>query len=137
MTTIQMPESNADNVALNLVYDAIVDDTQKPGDAIAELLEKMAGMAREIGRVNRFTNAEWRNMVAEFGTESDIKSVVDGHLEAAGDMWAQEWMLCNMAKHLHDQLERNCLDFPFAEKIESIKYERSGKVESWTQRNEQ
>lgn len=140
MTTVQLPESNADNVAVNLVFDAIIKDVHKPGDAIADLLEKMAAMAREIGAESRVTNADRHSVVDEMkkdGIEqSEMLEMTRRHLTAGGDIWAREWMLCNMAKHLHHRLEVSCTEFPLAAAIETVEYESDGSVKCWHQRPE-
>jgi hypothetical protein len=133
----QLPESNADIVAVNLVFNAIVNDVHNPGHAIAALLEKMAGFAREIGNVNTFANADWKKMVAEMDlSQPEAKAVMAGHLEAAGDIWAHQWLLCNMAKHLHHQLKKRCDEWPFAAGMKSVEYADDGSVISWTSREQ-
>jgi hypothetical protein len=47
--TAQLPDSNADAVALNLTYNAIVDEIYAPGESLARLFERMAAMSRDIG----------------------------------------------------------------------------------------
>ena len=42
------PESNAGMLALNMVYEAIVDEVSTPGDGLAGLFAKMTSIANEI-----------------------------------------------------------------------------------------
>lgn len=64
LTTDRLPESNADAVALNLVHNAIVDDINTPGEPIAELLESMVAIARNIGGDRRSATADWQDALS-------------------------------------------------------------------------
>ena len=123
--TDQLPESNADIVALNLVDHAIVDDIIDPGEALAKLFDRMAEMARDIGGDHRVANADWQELFKTMD-RSDIEPVVDRQAQAMGDTWSKRWMLCMMAKRLHKELEAQCLDHPASSKIERVTYARDG-----------
>ncbi len=129
----QLPESNAEIVAFNIVDHAVVDDLNTPGEAIALLLEKMAAISRDIGGDFRAGNADWRQMVDK-GDDAEIKPTVDRIALAIGDTWAKRWILCMMTKHLSEALENSCLDSPASTVIESISYGQDGSIQSWTQR---
>ena len=111
-TSSQIPESNADIVALNLVYHAIIDDINDPGKAIAVLLESMARISRNIGGDERAANADWRAVVSDSSSVelSEVRPLVNRQELAIGDTWAQRWMLMHMAKHLFEELERVCME---------------------------
>ena len=69
------PESNVDIVAPNLVMNAVIDDVLKPGDALAELFDQMATMARNIGGDHRVAMADWQELLDNF-SDSEVKSVL-------------------------------------------------------------
>jgi hypothetical protein len=131
MITIHALESNCDNVALNLVYAAIVDAVDKPGHAIAELLERMAKMAREIGEANRAAATDFLGSGIE---PSELETMMQRQVLTAGETWALNWMLAHMSKHLCEELEMRCENDPYAAHIESIEYETDGSVKRWSER---
>lgn len=128
-----LPESNGDNVALNLVVHAIVDEINTPGEALAGLLDRMAAMSRDIGGDFRVATADWHEML-KIGDEIEIKPVVDRQAQAMGDSWAKRWLLCLMFKRLYEDLEHCCLNHPAATKLERVTYAEDGTLESWSLR---
>lgn len=141
-TSAQTPESNADIVAYKLVYRAVVDDINDPGNAIALLFESMAAISRDIGGDQRAAIADWNSVVPDLhGVEfsemqpvelPQVPPLVNRQALAMAEAWAKRWMLMHMAKHLCEELERVCMESPAASAIESIEYDESGrKVESW------
>jgi len=134
---IEPPSSNVDHVAMNVVENAFVDSVYNPGEAIALLLEKMAAMARDIGGAHRACVTDWNSVLPSLrvADEAELEPMVKRQVLTEGDTWAQEWMLCQMAKHLYERFEYRCLcETPFAEHIESVEYEDDGRVRQWKQR---
>ena len=125
-----VPESNVDIVALNLVMNAVVDDVMKPGDALAELFDRMATMARNIGGDHRIAMADWQELLDNF-SDSEVESVMRRQEFAFCEAWAQRWLLCQMVKFIHSNLENDCLKSSAASAIESVIYNNDGTVESW------
>src|SRR5262245_50944817 len=121
----QLPESNADLVALNLANHAIVDDVLKPGDAIAELLDRMATIARDIAGDHRYTSADWFGVVDNLNEvpRTEIHEMMDRHGMAMTEVWAKQWMLSRIAKHLHEELDRVCHECPPPAFIASVEYD--------------
>lgn len=132
----KMPDSNADIVALNLVYHAIVDDLNDPGNAVAALLESMAKISRNIGGDQHATDTDWQSGTCDLTSVelSELGLLVNRQELTMGGIWAQRWMLMHMAKHLCEELERVCMESPTASAIESITYNDSGAVEAWKER---
>ena len=131
----RLPESNADLVALNIVDNAIVDDFNSPGEALARLFEQMAAMSRDISGDYRVATADWEKLI-ESMDQSEIGPTIGRQEQAFGDTWAKRWMLCVMAKTLHKQLEYRCLDHPAASKIQRVIYAEDGSLESWSLRRD-
>ena len=131
-----LPQSNADIVALNLVYDAFIDEINTPGQSLAQLLEQMASLSRDIGGDFHAGGADWEQMLEQpqDAIESEFEPTVGRQALTIGDIWAKRWMLCMMAKHIHAKLEEECLDHPAASKIEVIAYGEDGSVDSWSTR---
>jgi hypothetical protein len=138
MSIIHAPESNVENVALNLVYDAIVDDVNNTGEAVGALLDRMARIAREIGHAYRASNIDWNEEMSEYVGEDMVPGQFEQLIHrvglTTGEAWAQYWMLTHLARNLCKQLEMICDNDPFAAHIESIEYEADGSVKSWSQR---
>lgn len=130
------PDSNADNVALNLVMNAIVGEINTPGESLAGLLDRMAAISRNVGGDFRGAGSDWKEAVSGIGTinETEIKNLVNRQELAMGDTWAQQWMLMQLAKRLYEELEMRCLESPAAVAIESIEYDNDGSVLRWTMR---
>src|SRR5438477_8570190 len=108
----KLPDSNADIIALNLVHDAIVDEINKPGEALALLFSRMASISRDIGGDFRADRADWQDVLDNLPDidESEFKSIAGSQSLLIGNSWAKNWMLCLIAKHLHALLEEQCLD---------------------------
>lgn len=128
-----LPESNADQVALNLVVNAIVDEVTTPGASLAKLFDWMAAMARDIGGDFRAATADWQGALDNWD-ESEATPLANRQGQAMGDTWAKRWLLCEMVKRLHEDLERTCLEHPAASKIERVTYGDDGTLESWSLR---
>jgi len=129
--TDPLPKSNADQVALNLVVNAMVDEVSRPGEALAELFDRMATMARDIGGDARAATADWQGALDNWD-DSEAKPLMARQDQAIGDTWAKRWMLCEMVKRLHENLEHDCLEHVAASKIERVTYSDDGRLESWT-----
>ena len=97
----------------------------------------MATISRNIGGDHRAATSDWQDATADLAanSEADIKDLVNRQELAIGDTWAQRWMLTHMAKHLFQELERQCLDSPAATAIANVTYSDDGTVESWAQRD--
>ena len=130
------PDSNADNVALNLVINAIVDEINTPGESLARLFDRMSAISRNVGGDFRVAGSDWNDAVSYIGAvdETEIKNLVNRQELAMGDTWAQHWMLMQLAKHLYEELEMRCLNSPAATAIERIEYDHDGSVLRWTTR---
>jgi hypothetical protein len=133
--TDRLPESNADQVALNLVVTAIVDEVTTPGESVAKLFDRMAAMSRDIGGDFRAATADWQGVLDNWD-ESEAKPLVNRQAQAMGDTWAKCWLLCQMVKRLHEDLERSCHEHPAASKIERVTYGHNGTLESWALRRD-
>jgi hypothetical protein len=129
--TEQFPESNADQVALNLVINAMVDEVTKPGESLAQLFDRMAAMARDIGGDSRAATSDWQGALDNWD-DSEAKPLMARQDQAIGDTFAKRWMLCEMVKRLHENLEEDCLEHVAASKIERITYADDGTLESWS-----
>jgi len=131
-----VPTTNADIVSANLVLNAIVGDINDPGKSLAELLETMATMSRNIGGDHRAASSDWNDAIPTIvnKTDKEIQELVSRQELAIGETWAQRWMLMHLAKHLQDELERQCIESPAATAIESIVYTDDGRVETWSLR---
>jgi len=131
----QLPESNVDNVALNLTYNAIVAEVASPGESLAQLFERMAAMSRDIAGEYRVANADWQALLDSWDS-SEVEPVVNRQAQALGDTWAKRWMLCKMVERLYGDLERSCLEHPAASKIARVTYAKDGTLESWSLRRD-
>jgi len=131
-TPVQIPDSNVDIVAFNLVNGAIIDDVNNPGTAIASLLEAMAGMCRNMGAEIQSANKDWQDSMLDV---AEARNAVDRQGLTLGNTWALSWLVTHMAKRLYHELERTCMESPVASAIESITYSNSGDVETWKTRS--
>lgn len=136
-TPCRIPDSNADIVAFNLVCGAIVDNVTNPGTAIARLLEIMAAMSRNVGGDVHAANTDWHGSLSELadGRNPDFAPIVNRQELTIGEIWAQQWMLAHIAKHLYLELERTCMESPAAPAIQSVMYSNAGTVETWKKRS--
>ncbi|MEX2140887.1 MAG: hypothetical protein WD894_16605 [Pirellulales bacterium] len=132
----QLPRSNADTVAFQLVSDAVIDDVLSPGAGLARLLDKMAVLSREVAGEHGAAKVDWQELVTRLNKadDSEIKSTVGRQELTFGNMWSTNWMLSKLAKHLYEEIERLCLDSPASSAIESIEYADDGTVRSWSLR---
>lgn len=130
------PDSNAENVALNLVINAIVGEINTPGESLARLFDRMSAISRNVGGDVRAVGIDWKEAVSDIGSinETEIKNLVNRQEFAIGDTWAQTWMLMQLARHLYEELKMRCLESPAATAIERIEYGDDGSVLRWTMR---
>ena len=133
-TPAKTPESNASNVAFNLVSHAMVDEHISPGEALAQLFEKMANITRNVAGDQRVASSDWNEGFVGLKAKSDEElSELFGRQELAiGETWAQQWLLTHIAKVFYEEMERLCLASPVATAMKSVVYDASGKVESWS-----
>lgn len=136
-TPCRIPDSNADIVAFNLVCDAVVDNIIDPGTAVAGLLEIMAAMSRNVGGDINAAKSDWHDSMSELAQarNPDFGPIVNRQELTIAEIWAQRWMLANIAKHLYLELERTCMESPAAAAIQSVTYSNSGAVETWKKRS--
>ena len=127
------PNSNADNVALNLVMNAIVGEINTPGQSLAELFDRMSAISRNIGGDYRAASTDWKDFVSDIGesNKTEIKDVVNRQERTIAETWAQQWMLMQLAKRLYQELEMRCIESPAATAIEKIVYDDEGRVLQW------
>jgi hypothetical protein len=130
----QIPKSNADVIALNVVDHAIVDEINRPGEALAGLFLKMAAMAHDIGAEHSAAASDWHEVLANVENHdvSDLSNLVDRQALTLGDTWSKRWMLAFLAKHIYRALERACIQSPAAPAIARVEYENDGSLRSWT-----
>ena len=132
---MSVPESNIDIVAFNIANHAVVDELNRPGNALVELFSQMSHLAGDITGITNASKADWDELLKSEPTIEESEATVDRQHLAVADSWAAEWALAHIAKHLHRELERHCLEQSASEHIASIKYDGEGNVLSWRPRS--
>jgi hypothetical protein len=129
----QTPASNGELVALNLVEHAIIDELIKPGVALADLFDRMAQIARDMGGEYSSVTRDWREAMERLhaGHAVDSGGLVGRQELAIGDAWCKRWMLCLIAKKRHERLEERLGEDPAAKVIKTISYSEDGSLDSW------
>ena len=128
-----LPESNVRNVAFDIVDQAMSVEVIHPGAGILSLCEALSRIANELRAASNAATRDWHGSLADFPTP-EIEGMVRRQEQTAVDVWATHWLVCQIAKCLHDNLLHSCSENSIASAIAAITYDPNGSASSWKQR---
>jgi hypothetical protein len=125
-----LPKSNVNEVAQNLVYGAMVENAGSPAAGYIRLMRRILELVEATAERARENNRDWNAFLAATPhyTEGEIRNEVRESCNAIAGQWAMEWLLCHLAKHLHDELMYRCEESPVAHVVGAIEYAEDGEV---------
>ena len=133
MTSL-IPESNVNVVAFNVAYHAVVDELIRPGAALVDLFSRMSQLAQELAGISHAAQSDWDGLSSNGPIDAEMVGTVERQSLSIEEAWAIQWALAHIAKHVHRELERVCLEHPAAQCIQSIEYDDQAHAVRWQRR---